>query len=377
MKDPASPGPEFVRGQQQDLSQANLSSISKSDFRDLKELYYGSSPREGLKCRLHDDFLTLYCKNDQETFCVQCLFAGQAHKGHSVAPIKMSSDEMSRDRDEFNALVQEKIKQMAEALNASTANKSLLEKLLSQYHSAIESEFQGLHKALQLKEQEYKMQVSKLFSDGLAAYEALVSEYHFGIENCLELVNFPVNQNVDLLIQHKILQQLSHTISAVQTSVRCLEKSDFALPNLFQVKQQVVQLLDEHTRCKKLPDLFANQTATSGARLRASELYSEKFKKSIEHLDNSSNYSSPLKNSYMQNTLGQFSTAKAKGLQHANLVNVARFNPASTTAQKQSAGHTQKKEQRSFTASKKNYQDIAHKRKNLEFYTSALASCNK
>ena len=53
------------------------------------------------KCINHSNILTLYCKKDSKTLCVNCLYENQSHKNHNVVPMTKALPELTNDFSKY------------------------------------------------------------------------------------------------------------------------------------------------------------------------------------------------------------------------------------------------------------------------------------
>lgn len=63
-------------------------------FEIFQLLYQNEVPQ---RCIVHNDFVTLYCQDDQKLICVNCMFAQGNHSKHRINPIKSSFHNIIED----------------------------------------------------------------------------------------------------------------------------------------------------------------------------------------------------------------------------------------------------------------------------------------
>ena len=62
---------------------------------------------------LHNNFVTLYCEDEQKLLCVNCIYSTVKHQSHRVMPIKNAFDNIQQD----NRVNEKRLKQVVETLD--------------------------------------------------------------------------------------------------------------------------------------------------------------------------------------------------------------------------------------------------------------------
>lgn len=254
-----------------------------------------------MKCKAHDDFITLYCENDKQLLCVQCLFAGEQHKGHSVGPIKMALNHMRSDAEFFRSLIQDKVRKIDAAMNKSQANKQFLEQMQSHYSNIVQQEFEQMYQALKRKEEELKGQIAGLFSHGIECYNTLIGEYQSGLANCQELIKHQSSNDMGIEFTHQLLKQLAEQVNKIQVDVHEMTDQDIDVIN-FQQTGNILSMIENYVRFDNLPELFDSQQPPNKKPRQSSE---KKKAPSSNLATEPSTYQSPIKkNVYYQKIVG-------------------------------------------------------------------------
>eukprot|EP00825_Cyclidium_porcatum_P039072 TRINITY_DN465_c0_g1_i6.p1 TRINITY_DN465_c0_g1~~TRINITY_DN465_c0_g1_i6.p1 ORF type:complete len:454 (+),score=83.24 TRINITY_DN465_c0_g1_i6:129-1490(+) len=306
---------------QSQQSLKTLSHIQPNEFEKLKEFCQESQAKSGMKCKVHNDFITLYCENDKSVLCVQCLFASEQHKGHSVGPIKMAVNHMRSDNEYFRSLIQEKVTKIDAALTKSVSNKQYLDKMYQQYNQTISQEFDQLYQTLKKKEQELKSQVTGLFNHGIECYNNLIGEYQAGMENCQELLKFQSSNEMEIEYSHRLLKQLAEQVNRIQTDIHAMTEQDLEVLS-FQQQNNMVYMIENYAKFENLPELFDSQQTQN----KKSKLSSEKKKNYNQQLQTEpSMFNSPIKkNVYYQKAVGQHSNKNEQN-KGGNVANTSNF----------------------------------------------------
>lgn len=77
---------------------------------DIYELLFQNGVPQ--RCILHNNFVTLYCQDEQKLLCVNCVYDSVKHKDHAVGPIKRSFDNIRED----NRMNEKRLRETVEAL---------------------------------------------------------------------------------------------------------------------------------------------------------------------------------------------------------------------------------------------------------------------
>ena len=74
---------------------------------DIFEILYQNSVPQ--RCLEHNNFLTLYCENEQKMLCVNCIYGNTLHRMHTVTPIKNVFEKVIEDNRAMERRLQQAI----------------------------------------------------------------------------------------------------------------------------------------------------------------------------------------------------------------------------------------------------------------------------
>lgn len=84
-----------------------------------KTVYNSGSPP---KCILHNNILTLYCKNDNQLLCAGCIYSFQSHKTHKIMPFTKVQTELKDNFSENLIIAKKGLSSLEEAYKKNEEN---------------------------------------------------------------------------------------------------------------------------------------------------------------------------------------------------------------------------------------------------------------
>ena len=74
------------------------------------------------RCIIHNNVITLYCKNESKPLCVSCSYLSQIHKTHKVVPLDKAEKEVKVDLNSIRPEVKKAIKAVDEMILLNSKN---------------------------------------------------------------------------------------------------------------------------------------------------------------------------------------------------------------------------------------------------------------
>lgn len=78
-------------------------------------------------CREHNDYISLFCKEDKSLLCVNCLYYTDRHKKHQIVPLKEALEEIKQENRLFRNEVKEKMPLIENSIKMCNQNKCATE----------------------------------------------------------------------------------------------------------------------------------------------------------------------------------------------------------------------------------------------------------
>ena len=79
-----------------------------SNIELIEKIYTDFMKGECIRCKDHNEIVSLYCEKDKSVLCVSCLFESEEHQKHTVIPLKAAATAIASNTNSFRAQLQEK-----------------------------------------------------------------------------------------------------------------------------------------------------------------------------------------------------------------------------------------------------------------------------
>ncbi|KAL4471177.1 hypothetical protein ABPG72_019119 [Tetrahymena utriculariae] len=212
-----------------------------------------------LKCKIHNDFMSLYNENDQTFCCPSCVYENnQKYQKKTILPLKMCQQFVTRDINKYKESLRSKVQYFENNIFRSQINTKLLQENFVTLNKRINQMFQQIRQQLDLKELEIKKEVRRQYDQELLHYQKIVSEIS-PLQEALrfDLMGFKQNEKLDEfnndLYIHIILKQWQDYLQSYKRDVPVYSVEDMDIIDFPKISS-IYKLIDKMAVIKNIQE---------------------------------------------------------------------------------------------------------------------------
>ena len=209
-------------------------SIEKS--KKLQEMESFSMVKDGanaIKCRIHSEDLTLFCLDDKELCCINCVHHEKEHKKHKIVSIKSVLDLILQDNKSFKNKLKEKLNYIDDSLRILKANDIFLQNSYSIYKEIISNEFNEIIYLTNKRMDHLNKEVDSYFNKLLGNIKEKLDNLSY-LKKCFnDFKHLEVEKNLDYNIyMFSVQKMLKKTLSNLECKMKILNNEDMNSLNI-------------------------------------------------------------------------------------------------------------------------------------------------